>query len=321
MCRLRLGSGTPVRSFPWRCSSSEGWPGCGGRAGEDCGRSCSSPVRWLLSGPLALTAPFPDAFVWDLEAVTGGSVDRGLPAPPEEHAECDATDPGEVAAIRMRGGGVRPGSRSPRRGSHCPPARRRWPRNGARSWTGTTRANRQHRHAGRGPRVLVDWPVEDREGALSGSWKNGSGSGDTGSAAWCLNRFRIWLPNGSASRRCRASLVTRPGGSRAGDGHGSARDGLPVAVELPDEAPLPFVTGVGEGLGLEWGPRATVPAPAGLPEQGEAALIAGYQRGMAAGWRGGSIPELVAAPDRNLEEDRWWGPVPAQLCRCRVACE
>ena len=290
----------------------------------------------LLTGPMAsgvaaraatLTAPFPDAFVWDLEAVDWPKA-RWIAAfllPPEEHAACDAIDPGEVAAHAYARG---------RRAAweSFSETRKPLPPDGPKAMAEGMGAEIMDRYdpeptgnigmqaAALG--VLVDWPVEDREGALSeileeriwvrGHWFGGMVPEPVPDLA--AERIRIQtLPRFARDEAWRIS------GRRWA--RQRARTALPVAVELPDEAPLPFVTGVGEGLGLEWGPRAAVPAPAGLPEQGEAVLIAGYQRGMAAGWRGGSIPELGAAPERNLEEDRWWGPVPAQLCRCRVACE
>lgn len=290
----------------------------------------------LLAGPLAsgvaaraatLTAPFPDAFVWELEAVDWPKArwSAAFLLPSEEHASCDGTHPGEAAAHAYARG---------RRAAWeaFSQARTPSPPDGPIAMAEGMGAEIIDRYdpgasgsiglQATALGVLSDWPAESRDAAVSelleervwvrGHWFAGLVPEPVADLA--AERLRIQaLPMSARDEGWRVA------GRRWA--RQRARTALPVLVELPDDAPLPFVSGVGEGLGLEWGPRAAVPRPVGLPDSGDAVLIEGYQRGVAAGWRGGRTPVLAGVPERNLEQDRWWGPVPAQPCRCRVACE
>jgi len=170
--------------------------------------------------------------------------------------------------------------------------------------------------------VVADWPSVRREAAMQEIleervWARGDrGFGVVPEPAVLLaseqRRIQSLPPDAQAA-------AWRASGRRWA--RQRARTALPIELSLPDAAPLPFVEGVGAGLGEEWGPRAAIPRPTALSEGGEASLLEGYGRGLRSAWRGGEVPALEEAPSRDLEADRWWGPVPPQLCRCRVACE
>ena len=84
-----------------------------------------------------------------------------------------------------------------------------------------------------------------------------------------------------------------------------------------------FWAGVGEGLGAEWGPRATVPRPTGLGGgAAEAAFLDGYARGVGRQWVAEAVsPVLDDGEGPDLDAPRWWGPPSPLLCPCGSTCE
>jgi hypothetical protein len=106
-----------------------------------------------------------------------------------------------------------------------------------------------------------------------------------------------------------------------------ARTAQPTRLEGPTGVDaglaVAFWAGAGEGLGAEWGPRAAIPRPGGLPGgAAEAAFGAGYARGVARQWVGeGAAPVLSDAAGPDLGADRWWGPPSPLLCPCGSTCE
>jgi hypothetical protein len=122
----------------------------------------------------------------------------------------------------------------------------------------------------------------------------------------------------------RAAWARACGRRAARDGASWARpDQLPVAppAELPAAA---WIEGFGFGLGEEWGPRAAIPRPSGLPSDQEATLLAGYREGVARQWlTAATLPDAPALVEgaTGLSGPRWWAPPPQLHCSCRATCE
>lgn len=113
------------------------------------------------------------------------------------------------------------------------------------------------------------------------------------------------------------SLGRRWGLVRARWGQPGDLDGLlPGSGTVEAAAVVPFVEGLGEGLGQKWGPVDDRQLT-GLKGDLRAALVRGLATGAARQWSSGAEPAPLRADQR---EDRWWGPPPTMYCPCDATC-
>ena len=112
-----------------------------------------------------------------------------------------------------------------------------------------------------------------------------------------------------------------------------ARWGLVGTVRVPaarirknEQAGLrAFAWGYGYGLATKWGPQQQVPRPEGMPTELDALYLSGVEQGIALQWAERATPTISAtAPDggawQDVGADRWWGHVPTMFCPCRATC-
>ena len=55
-------------------------------------------------------------------------------------------------------------------------------------------------------------------------------------------------------------------------------------IELSEDIPDEFATGLGEAMGERWGPMETIPCPQNLPQRWEDSFLAGYETGWQKRW-------------------------------------
>lgn len=321
-----------------------GWWGAGRRG------AAAALLAVPLAGGLAaraatLTRPFPDAFAFRLQAadIPYFRFQASYMLRPEEHAGC-ATPRPALQGVHAYAEGRRAAAAALERGLDLsgirPPADRPpgpWAE-GVGGQTidsldgGSTGALSLLAETARSTAVLG--PQAQARAVDEAVWRR-----VWRSKRWSLGKGDIAALDGAglAARAAAVGAVRGPHAAVLRDAvlsaHGRrwarelARTAQPTRLAGPPgidpELAGPFWAGAGEGLGAEWGPRASIPRPSGLAGgPPEAAFLEGYVRGAARQWRGEiGPPALSAQAGADLGAPRWWGPPSALLCPCGSTCE